>query len=290
MKLILAAITFGSALASAINAAAAPIAILAAENLYGDAALAIGGDRVAVRSVITTPGLDPHDYEPPPSVAVAVADAQIVIINGANYDLWIERLLAASAGNGRTVINVAALTGHTADDNPHIWYDPRVMPAAARAIADALIAVDPDGAPAYMARRDAFLATLKPIEARIKEVRERFSGTPAAATEPVFGYMAAALGLIMLNDDFQRAVMNEAEPAASDVANLVDDLRRGRVKVLFYNSQVEDAFTRSLVDIARGEGVPMVAVTETQPEGVSFAEWMLGQIDATAKALGAPAS
>jgi zinc/manganese transport system substrate-binding protein len=65
-----------------------------------------------------------------------------------------------------------------------------------------------------------------------------------------------------------------------------DAIRNGTVKVLFYNGQVEDAFTRNLAALAKQAGVPIVAVTETQPAGKDFAAWMLDTLNATAKALG----
>ena len=119
---------------SATPALAQPIAIVAAENFYGEAAAAIGGDRVVVASVIVQQGTDPHDYEPTPSVATSVADAGLVILNGADYDPWMARLVEASASGARKVIDVASLIGHKPGDNPHVWYDPKAMPAlAARA-------------------------------------------------------------------------------------------------------------------------------------------------------------
>ena len=270
--------------------ATTPIPIVAAENFYGEAAAAIGGDRVAVTSVIAQQGTDPHDYEPTPSVATSVADAGIVILNGADYDPWMERLVAASANDSRKVIDVAALVGHSPGDNPHVWYDPKAMPALANAVTDALVSIDPDGKVDYEQRRDAFLASIAPIRARVEALRVRFAGTPVTATEPVFGYMAEALGLKMQNEAFQTAIMNETEPSAAALASMETDIKKGRVKVIFYNSQVEDPLTQHLSEVAKSAGVPVVGVTETQPGGKTFAEWMLGQLDATAKALGEPAS
>jgi zinc/manganese transport system substrate-binding protein len=69
-----------------------------------------------------------------------------------------------------------------------------------------------------------------------------------------------------------------------------DDIKSGKVKILFYNSQVEDPLTQQLSAAAKAAGVPIVGVTETQPEGKTFAEWMLEELDATGKALGAPST
>jgi zinc/manganese transport system substrate-binding protein len=281
-SLLLAAL---AAVAFAIPARAAPINILAAENFYGEAAQAIGGDRVAVESVIVAPGTDPHDFDPSPSVARQVADARIVVLNGADYDHWMEHLVSANPVEGRTVINVAALSGHKSGDNPHVWYDPKAMPALANALTAELVKRDPAGKDGYEQRRDAFLATLAPIATRIAEIKAKYAGTPVVATEPVFGYMAEALGLEMENRRFQTAIMNGTEPGASDIAAMEDAIRKGTVKVLFYNSQVEDAFTRNLAELARKSGVPLVPVTETEPADKSFAAWMLDTLSATAKAL-----
>lgn len=282
---LFAGMLFVAATALAGAATAAPIRILAAENFYGEAAKAVGGDRVTVDSVLIAPGTDPHDFDPPPSVVGDVANADVVIFNGADYDHWMEHLLEASAAPDRAVIDVASLVGHKAGDNPHVWYDPAAMPAAAKALAETLSKRDPDGASTYAANRDAYLATLAPIADKVAEVRARFAGAPVVATEPVFGYMAEALGLKMENEDFQRAIMNETEPAARDVAAMEDAIRGGKVKVLFYNAQVEDAFTQNLAALAKKSGVPIVSVTETKPEGKTFADWMTDEIDATAKAL-----
>ena len=102
--------------------------------------------------------------------------------------------------------------------------------------------------------------------------------------------MADALGLKMLGEDFQHAIMNETEPSARAIAEVEDDLRSGRAKVLFYNSQVVDPLTERLLAVAEEGGVPVVAVTELMPQGKTYVGWMLDQLDATAKALAAPAS
>jgi zinc/manganese transport system substrate-binding protein len=289
MKTLIAALFLSAALALPA-VAEETISIVAATNFYGEAAAAVGGDRVAVESVIIAPGTDPHDFDPPPSVARAIADADIVIMNGADYDHWMEHLIEANEVDGRIVIDVAELIGVKEGQNPHVWYDPKAMPALAAALAEALSEFAPDAADDFAAARDALVATMAPVDEKVAELRARFGGTEVAATEPVFGYMADALGLTMTNEAFQTAIMNESEPSASDIVALEDDIRSGRVKVLFYNEQVEDAFTRNLADLARASGVPLVGVRETQPDGTTFAEWMLDTIHATGKALGDPSS
>lgn len=272
------------------SAADLPIPVIAAENFYGEVATAVGGDRVEVENVIISEKTDPHDFEPPPSVARAVANSRIVIVNGAGYDHWMERLVQASDNPDRTVVDVASLIGAVEGDNPHLWYDPRTVPALADALASSLAVIDPEAAAGYESRRKDFVASLDQLNQKISEIRDRYSGTPVSATEPVFGPMAAALGLDMRNEDFQRAVMNETEPSAREIAALENDLKNHKVKMLFYNSQVVDPLTEQALATARAAGVPVVGITETMPPGKTYLDWTLGELDATAKALAAPSS
>jgi len=107
------------------------------------------------------------------------------------------------------------------------------------------------------------------------------------ATEPVAGYLAAAIGLDMRNQRFQLATMNNTEASAQDVAAFENDLRNKQVRVLIYNSQAEAPMTKRMLKIARDAGVPAVSVTETQPAGKTFQQWMLGEVDALGNALSA---
>lgn len=266
-------------------AAEGKIAIVAAENFYGDVAQQIGGDSVSVTSILKNRDQDPHLFETSPSIVRDVAVAQVVIQNGANYDSWMEGLLKVTPKPGRVLIRVSDLLHKNAGDNPHLWYDPATMPAVAKAIAQALKAADPAQADNYEARLKSFLASLQPLDDKITCIRSRYGGLPVTATEPVFGYMAASLGLTMLDQKFQLAVMNDTQPSASDVAAFEQDLKMHKVRVLFYNRQVSDNMVQRLVGLAHQSDVPVVGVTETAPAGLSYQDWMLTQLEATEKAL-----
>ena len=172
-----------------------------------------------------------------------------------------------------------------AGDNPHIWYDPPTMPALAKHLADTLSRLDPSHRTDYAKRLALFAETMKRMDARISELHRKYAGTVATATEPVFGYMADALGLKMRNDRFQLAIMNDTEPSAGEIAAFEKDLRSRTVKVLFYNSQTSEALTERMRGIAKQAGVPIVGVTETEPPGKRYQEWMMSQLDALDQAL-----
>ena len=266
------------------------IAVVAAENFYGDIARQIGGDRVNVVSIMSNPDQDPHLFETTPGIARQLANAQIVILNGANYDPWMDKLLAAVPRPERTVISVAQLTGRKAGDNPHLWYDPATMPAVATALADAFSKVDRAHASDYAARLKATLASLERITQRVAQLKAKHSGTSVTATEPVFGLMTDAIGLTMRNQRFQLAMMNDTEPSARDVAAFENDLRERKVRVLIYNSQVSGKLTQRLRGIAAKAKVAVIGVTETTPANVSFQDWVLGELDILDKALSGPNS
>jgi zinc/manganese transport system substrate-binding protein len=265
--------------------AAPPIRIVAAENFYGDIAQQLGAGHVHVVSILSNPDQDPHLFEASPSTARALGDAQLVIMNGAGYDPWMDTLLAAARSPGRRVIVAGPLVGKKTGDNPHLWYDPATMPAVARAIAAELETLDPAHAADYRRHLAAVLASLEPIRNEIQAIRARHEGAPVTATEPVFGYMAQALGLSMRNEAFQLAVMNDTEPSARQIAAFEDDLTTGRVKILFYNSQVSDQATERARRIAARHQIAVVGVTETQPAGKTYQAWMMDELAATGRAL-----
>ena len=283
MPLVLTAVLV--ALYPAVTRSESEIKIVAAENFYGNMAQQIAGSEASVSSILSNPNQDPHDFEASPSTARLIADARLVIYNGADYDPWIESLLKASKSADRQTIVAAELTGRKSGDNPHLWYDPATMPKVATALAGALERIDPTHAAEYEARLKAYLASFRPLADEIAQLRQKYGAIDVTATEPVFGYMAAALGFRMRNQSFQIAVMNGTEPSASDVAAFESDLKNRRVKVLFYNSQVTDDLTSRLQSMAREAKVPVVGVSETQPAGVDFQQWMLDQLVALDKAL-----
>jgi zinc/manganese transport system substrate-binding protein len=287
-KLIAAALSLVFMLAQALPASAAdgPIAVVAAENFYGDIARQIGGDRIAVGSIISNPEQDPHLFELTPGVVRQVTAARIVILNGAGYDSWMEKLLAATPQHERSVIDAAQLTGYKPGGNPHLWYAPATMPAVATAFAAALAAADQNHADEYAARLKATLSSLAIIAERVEKLKAKHAGAAVTATEPVFGPMAEALALTMRNQRFQLAVMNDTEPSARDVAAFESDLNNRRVKVLIYNSQASDKLTDRLRSIASKAKIPIVGVTETMPANVSYQKWLLDELEMLDKALG----
>jgi zinc/manganese transport system substrate-binding protein len=281
MKLFPSFLIAGAWLASAPLAGAADLKIVAAENFYGGVAQEIAGRHASVTSILTNPNQDPHEFSTSAATARAVADADIVIYSGIGYDSWAEKLLGSRGKPGRAVIDVATLIGRQDGDNPHIWYDPRTMPALAEKLVEILSQADPSQAAFYHEALDKFRASMKPELDKIAQLKSRTAGVEVTATEPVFGYMADALGFKMLNFDFQVKIMNDSEPSAAETAAVEQSLRTKEARLLFYNSQVTDPTTDRLRKIAQQAGVPVIGVTETQPpDQKNYVGWMLHQLAA----------
>ncbi|QIE22666.1 Manganese ABC transporter substrate-binding lipoprotein [Caballeronia sp. SBC1] len=271
--------------ATAQTATTGVVPVVAAENFYGDVVRQLGGNHVQVTSILSNPDEDPHLFEASPKTARALQNATLVVYNGADYDPWMDKLLSASKGKGRTSIVAAQLMGKKSGDNPHLWYDPATMPTVAKAVSQYLVQADPAHKADYDARLAAFLASVKPIDNRVAALKSQFKGVPVTATEPVFGYMSDAIGLDMRNNRFQLAAMNDTEPSATDIAAFEKDLRERRVHVLIYNSQATEALTKRMLKVAHDSHVPSISVTETLPAGKTFQTWMTSQLDALSVAL-----
>lgn len=269
----------------ALAQTARPVAIVAAENFYGDIAKQIGGPDVKVTSILSNPDQDPHLFEVSPAVGREVSAARIIIYNGIDYDPWMEKMLKAARSADRKTIVVADLIGKKTGDNPHIWYDPATMLALAETLCKTLIADDPANKAGYEQRLARFEDSVKPIQAKISQLRRRLAGTPVTATEPVFGYMLDALDMEVRNRSFQIAVMNNTEPSASDIAAFENDLKTHRVRLLIYNSQASDPTAERMARIARAAQIPVVGAAETEPAGKDYQSWMQSELDAVDRAL-----
>ncbi len=264
------------------------IAVVAAENQYGDVAAQIGGNVVSVTSVESNPNTDPHSYEVSPSIAQQVGAALVVIQNGVGYDNYMTRILSASSNPSRKVINVQHLLGlPDSTPNPHLWYDPTTMPEVANTLATDYAALKPVDASYFTANATRFIASLNPWLQAVASFRSRYAGTPVATTEPVADYMLQAAGADNLTPfKFQADIMNGVDPAPQDVSLETSLFTQHRVKVLVYNQQVTDTLTQTFISAAQSAKIPVIGVYETMPTpGYNYQSWMLAEVTALQKAV-----
>jgi zinc/manganese transport system substrate-binding protein len=272
-------------------AASDAIAVVATTDVYGAVVQAVGGDRVAVTSLIDDPAADPHSYEAPPAAAAAVARARLVVVNGGGYDEFAERLAPAADA---AVIDVVALSGLSAtaggEFNEHVWYSLPTMKKLAGQIATDLGAVDPANAAGFTANAQEFGTRVDGLVAKVDALKAAHGGTRIAVTEPVPLYLTDAAGLVDATPpEFSKAVEEDADPPAAVVAATLDLFRVDPVRALLVHAQTRTAVTDQVEQTARGAGVPVVEVGETLPVGVDdYVEWISGQLDALGNALDRP--
>ena len=265
--------------------------VVAGQNFWGSIATQLGGSKASVQSVVTDPNADPHEYESNTNDARAIADANFVILNGAGYDDWANRLLSANPSSHRTVLIAADLLGKKAGDNPHFWYNPDYVTRMADQITADYKSIDSADAAYFDQQRAAFTTALKPYTQRIAEIKAKFSGAPVGATESIFVYMATALGLNLISPpEFMNAVAEGNDPPASAVITFQNQITSKQVKALVYNVQTATAVTTNIKHLAALADIPVVGVSETlQPESATFQDWQLSQLLVLENALNASA-
>jgi zinc/manganese transport system substrate-binding protein len=272
---------------SASTASNGRIGVVAAENFYGSIVAQVGGQHVDVTSIVKSPSADPHEYTGSTQDTEAVAGARLVIVNGAGYDGFIDRLLSAAPASGRREIRVDTLVRPGgADQNPHLWYDPRTAPAVATATAAALSRLDPRHAADYRRGAARFIASLAPLRREIASLGARFAGAPFAYTERVPEYLTGRIGL-RLETPPAFAKANEAgiDPPPASVADMRALITGHRIKLLLYNAQASSQAAAGMRDLAKRSGIPVVGVSETAPPHRSFQQWQLDQLRAIDAAL-----
>ncbi|MGI0086827.1 MAG: metal ABC transporter solute-binding protein, Zn/Mn family [Nitrosotalea sp.] len=267
------------------------IQIVAGENFWGSLVSQLGGTHVQVLSIVTDPNADPHEYASNTVDALAITNANYVIVNGAGYDDWAIKIIGASNNPNQKVLNVADLLGKKAGDNPHFWYNPSyVNQTVARMYLD-LVSIDSTNAAYYKQQYVDLNASLGQYNGRIDEIRQQFAGTKVAATEDIFMYLANATNLDVLSPpEFMQAVAEGNDPPAQSIVQFQHVLQDGNVTVLVYNQQTVTPLTESIKALAAQKGIPIVGVTETiQPSDVSFQDWMNAELISLQNALNAKA-
>ena len=285
------------------------IQVVAAENFWGSLVSQLGGTHVNVTSIVSDPNTDPHEYESNPSNAIAITNAQFVIVNGAGYDTWALDIISAENTPNQVVLNVQELVNQTVDANPHFWYSPYYVNDTVAAMYKDLVKIAPGDAGYFHQQYENLNASLwQSYMSQEAYIRQNFGGvttlapdgsmdfctgtcTPVASTESIFLYMANATGLLVVSPSaFMAAVAEGDDPPAQSVAQFENLLQGGNtsVRVLVYNEQTVTPLTQTIKAEAAQYQVPIIGVTETiQPVTFTFQEWMQSEVGNLINALNA---
>jgi zinc/manganese transport system substrate-binding protein len=262
--------------------------VVAAENFWGSIAAQLGGERVAVQSIVVNPSTDPHSYEPTAADARAMAGAQMAIVNGIGYDAWASRLLDANPSSGRAVLDVGSLLGLKQGENPHQWYSPGHVRAVIEEIVADYDKLRPADASYFAQRKKAFQTSgMARYNTLIAQIRSRYGGVGVGYSESIFQPLGEALGLKLLTPyGFAKAVAEGSEVTAQDKQTVDSQAQLRQIGVWVFNSQNVTPDVQRVNQLARAAHIPIATVTETlSPASDSFEQWQVAQLEGIEKAL-----
>jgi zinc/manganese transport system substrate-binding protein len=257
-------------------------------NVWGSILTQLGGAHVHATSIVNNSNTDPHDYEPTPADARAIATAQLMVENGIGYDAWGSKAVAANPDPRRVVVDVGRVVGVSAGDNPHRWYSPPDVEKVADTITAALKKIDPaDGSYFDMQRHEFETHGLAHYHGLISDIRASYGGTAVGASENMFALLSDALGLSLVTPaKLLNAISEGTEPSAADKATVDGQIRDKKIKVYVFNSQNSTPDVAAQVKAAKAGGIPVVSITETlSPAKASFEDWQVAQLEALKAAL-----
>lgn len=272
------------------SADAAPIAVVASTNVWGNLAATIGGDKVAVTSIIDDPSKDPHEYEASAQNQLALSKAQVVIENGGGYDDFVDTMLASANNSSATVLNAVTISGKTAPSggelNEHVWYDFPTVEKVIDQIQTAYTSIDSADADTFATNAKNLKGSIDALVSKESDLKAKYAGQPVSITEPVPLYLLDAIGLVNKTPE----KFSEAIEEGSDVAPAVQQATlklysSHAVKLLAYNEQTTGPETEAVLKAAKANGIPVVPVTETLPDGKDYVSWMTDNLDAIGAAL-----
>jgi ABC-type Zn uptake system ZnuABC Zn-binding protein ZnuA len=221
-------------------------AVVAPTTQVGDITRAIAGPDARVEQILQ-PGSDPHEYEPRPSDAEAVAGAKLIVRSGGDVDRWLDGLIGQAGGDAKVLTLLDSADRH--GDDPHWWQDPRNAERAARAIAGGLAHADPANAAGYRDRADAYLTRLRRLDSGIARCVAQLKPQERklVTSHDALGYYARRYGFTVIGASIP-SLSTQAQPSAAATQRLVDQIKAQHVAAIFpesaLNPKLEEAIAR----------------------------------------------
>ncbi|MDD3182432.1 MAG: zinc ABC transporter substrate-binding protein [Alphaproteobacteria bacterium] len=276
LKPVLSVLCCLALLSTPARAQETPIKIVASFSILGDMIEQVGGNDVMIDTLVG-PDEDAHEFQPSPEDAKRLRDAEIIAINGLHFEGWIGRLikasgtkaklLVASAGVHARVLNHADAPKGESVVDPHAWQDLRNGQLYIKNITAALIAARPNKSESFKERARTLIAKIESLD---RKARERFSALPASerkiiTTHDAFGYFSEAYGLTFLAPI---GMNTEAQPSAADVANLIHQIQKQDIKVLFIENMTDPRLIEQIAeDTGARMGGTLYADALSKPDG-----------------------
>jgi zinc/manganese transport system substrate-binding protein len=222
--------------------------VVATFSILGDLVTQVGGDRVAVTTLVA-PDTDAHVYQPKPTDIRTLAAAKVLVSNGLGFEGWLDRVAGAADFKGVRIVASDGASTIVAGD-PHCWQAVACARGYVANIARGLAAADPANAAVYRERAAIYDGRLAALDAWIRgEIAKVPEDRRKAITgHNSFEYFARAYGVQF---ESPRGYNTDSEPSARDMANLIRQVRAQKIRALF----IENMTNPALVDeVARDAG------------------------------------
>lgn len=244
--------------------------VLASTSFLADIAQNVAGDRVKVESLLP-PGTDPHAYQAAPVDVSRIAKSNVLILNGLDYELFIEPLVA-NAGGEHLIIEAttgleAERIGDSVTADPHMWLDPKLVITYVENIRKGLSQADPKGAEVYRTNAEAYVAQLQALDAFIKLQVESIPAERRllVTNHGSLGYFAKRYGFKVV-DSILPGLSSEASASAREVAAAVDAVKRSNAPAIFLG-EVENPDLANQIASETGVKVVDTLYLESLSEG-----------------------
>lgn len=211
---------------------------LTSTTFLADITRNIAGDRISVDSLLPV-GADPHAYQAAPSDVAKIAESNLLILNGLEYEHFIEPLLENAGGERLMIEATAGLSprkdaGSEHGVDPHMWLDPNLVVTYVENIRDGLIQVDVEGTQIYKANADAYIAQLKDLD---KWIVEQVNTIPAerrllVTNHEAVGYFAERYGFEVAGAVIP-SLSTDAGTSAKELAALIEVIKTSGAPAIF---------------------------------------------------------
>jgi manganese/iron transport system substrate-binding protein len=224
--------------------------IVTSFTIIADMAREVAGDAADVES-ITKPGAEIHGYEPTPKDIVKAQDADLVLWNGMNLELWFEKFFTnvknvpgAVLTEGVTPMGITE-GPYTGKPNPHAWMSPANAVIYVENIRRALVKIDPANEAVYTANAATYTAKIQALD---EPVRRKLAAIPEdqrwlVSSEGAFSYLCENYGLRPL---YLWPINADAQGTPQQVRQVIDSVRANRIPVVFSESTVSDKPARQV--------------------------------------------
>lgn len=280
-----------------------PLQVVASFSILGDLVANVGGDAVSLTTLVRV-GADAHTFEPTPADVQALADADLIVMNGLGFETWLDDLYEAADTDAERVIVTEGLDLRPAGEDqheeegrargefdPHVWHDVNNVVLMVEAIRDALVAANPANADVYRANADAYLAEQEKLDAFIVEQVETLpeERRKLVTSHDTFGYFADRYGFEVIGTALGSASTEVADASAREIVELVDEIRASGVPAIFAENVSNSALMEQIAEEAGVELAPKLytdALGEPGGEAGTYIDMMRYNVTTIVEALG----